>query len=341
MKVLNLIFIDVVMDIQNNYKKQIFSLHNQNFEELAMELYRFQSVQNPVYHQYQNILGIDYKKVTNIAGIPYLPAEFFRSHKIISKNCTVASVFESSGTTASQKSKHYVADLALYKHSLLSGFELFFSDPAAYVFVFLLPEYLENKSSSLLYMVNELASMSKYRKATFYKNNYDDLFKDLEQLKNKGEKIFLWGLTSALVDFFSEYKIDLSEGIILETGGMKGRKPELTRNELHAIISEASGVKSICSEYGMTELLSQAYSLEGGGFKTVPWMKILIRDMNDPFKILDVNETGCINVIDLANFYSCAFIATDDVGRLLSEETFEISGRLDHSALRGCNLMLV
>jgi hypothetical protein len=341
MIVLNLNFIEVVMDFQNNYKNKIFSLQNQNFDELALELYRHQSVENPIYRQYHELLGIDFLKIDNIARIPYFPIDFFKTHQVLCKNCTVDLIFESSGTSGMQRSMHYIHDQELYKSSFFTGFELFFGKPGEYVFVLLLPGYLENKSSSLLYMVKELAAGSKYHEAIFYLNDFEKLFDDLQVLKNNGEKIFLWGLTSALVDFFSNYKLDLNDAIILETGGMKGRKPELTRKEVHTIISKGSGVDYVYSEYGMTELLSQAYSMGDGLFKTVPWMKILIRDMNDPFNILDQNETGCINIIDLANIYSCAFIATDDIGRIFPDQLFEVTGRIDNSVLRGCNLMSI
>jgi Acyl-protein synthetase, LuxE len=341
MIMLNLIFIEVVMDFQNNYKNKIFSLQNQNFDMLALELYKFQTIENPIYQQYQKLMGIDYTKVTDIVHIPYLPIEFFKTHPVLCKNCTVDLAFESSGTTGMQRSKHYIHDQELYKHSLFKGFEYFFGKPEKYVFVFLLPVYLENKSSSLLYMAKELAASSKYQEASFYLNNFGKLFNDLQLLMQKGEKIFLWGLTSALTDFFTDYKIDLKDSIILETGGMKGRQTEFTRKEVHKIISDRSGVVNVYSEYGMTELLSQAYSLGDGLFKTVPWMKILIRDMNDPLNLLDQNETGCINIIDLANIYSCAFIATDDIGKTYPDQSFEVIGRMDNSVLRGCNLMTI
>ena len=329
------------MDFQNNYKNKIFSLQNQNFDTLALALYRFQSVENPLYQQYQKLMGIDYTKVADIAHIPYLPIEFFKTHQVLCKNCTVDLVFESSGTTGMQRSKHYIHDQELYKHSLFKGFEYFFGRPEKYVFVFLLPVYLENKSSSLLYMAKELAASSKYQEASFYLNDFEKLFNDLKSLIQKGEKIFFWGLTSALTDFFTDYKLDLKDSIILETGGMKGRLTEFTRKEVHKIISDGSGVGNVFSEYGMTELLSQAYSLGDGLFKTVPWMKILIRDMNDPLNLLDQNETGCINIIDLANINSCAFIATDDIGKTYPDQSFEVIGRMDNSVLRGCNLMTI
>jgi hypothetical protein len=329
------------MDFQNNNKYKIFSAQNQNFDELALELYRYQSAENPVYSQYHQLMGIDSSKVNSISQIPYLPVEFFRSHKVLCKNCTDDFFFESSGTTGMQKSRHYIHDQDLYRHSLLSGFRYFFGEPEGYIFVFLLPVYLSNPNSSLLFMTNELAAQSRYKKPRYYLDDFKKLFHDLNSFKTNGEKIFLWGLTSALADFFSEYKIDLTGSVILETGGMKGRQPELTRNEVHEIISEASGVNNICSEYGMTELLSQAYSMGGGIFNTVPWMKLLIRDMNDPFSILENEKTGCINIIDLANIHSCAFIATDDIGKIYSDQSFEVMGRLDYSDLRGCNLMFV
>lgn len=327
------------MDFQNNYKNKIFSLQNKNFAAAALELYQFQSSENPIYQQYQSLLGIVASKVTDISMIPFLPISFFKTHQVICNSCTVDVVFESSGTTGMQRSKHYVHDQQLYKSSLFAGFNYYFGKPEDFVFVFLLPVYLENKSSSLLYMAKELAASSKYNEASFYLNDFEKLFTDLQLLKSRGKKIFLWGLTSALVDFFTQYQLDLAGSIILETGGMKGRENELTREEVHKIISNGSGVGSIYSEYGMTELLSQAYSLGDGLFKTVPWMKILIRDINDPLSLLNHDESGCINIIDLANIYSCAFIATDDVGKTYSDQSFEVIGRMDNSVLRGCNLM--
>jgi len=329
------------MDFKINYKNKIFNLQNQNFDKLALELYRFQSIENPLYNEYQKLLGIDYTKVTDISAIPYLPVGFFKTHKVLCKNCTDDMFFESSGTTGMQKSRHYIPDQDLYKLSINNGFKSFFGNSEEYVFVFLLPVYLENKFSSLLFMTNELTERSKYRQASFYLDNYEKLFFHLQTLVNKGEKIFLFGLTRALVDFFSQYKLDLKDAIIMETGGMKGQETELTRNELHEIIKKGSGVNCVCSEYGMTELLSQAYSLSNGIFKTVPWMKVTCRDIYDPLMSLQSGESGCLNIIDLANIFSCAFIATDDTGKTFNDGSFEVTGRLDNSELRGCNLMAV
>jgi hypothetical protein len=329
------------MDFQNNYKNRIFGLQNQNFDELVLELYRYQSTGNNLYREYQKLLGVDYSKITDISQIPYLPVDFFKTHKVLCNNCTDDVFFESSGTTAMQKSKHYLPDQDLYKRSINQGFDIFFSKPVDYVFVFLLPVYLENKFSSLLFMTNELAVRSKYKKADYYLDNYEKLFVDIQALVKEGEKIFILGLTRALVEFFSRYQLNLKDAIIMETGGMKGQETELTRVELHEIIKKGSGVESVCSEYGMTELLSQAYSYSNGIYKTVPWMKVTTRDINDPFMPLNEGETGCLNIIDLANIYSCAFIATEDIGKTYADGSFEVTGRLDYSDLRGCNLMSV
>lgn len=323
-------------------ENKIFNISSDyDFNELALEIFHFQYENNIVYKQFVDFLNIDILKVVHYTQIPFLPVEFFKSHKVISGNDVSEVVFTSSGTTDVQTSKHYVSDIELYESSFLRDFEFFFGSPKEMVILALLPSYLEREGSSLVYMANKLISESNRSESGFYLNEYSELHSLLLSLRAQKQKVILLGVTYALLDLAEQFPIHFPELILMETGGMKGKRKELIRDELHTKLKNAFGVSQIYSEYGMTELLSQAYSVGGGIFSTPPWMKILIRDVNDPLSMLAAGKAGGINVIDLANIYSCSFIATQDLGKVGLNDTFEILGRFDNSDVRGCNLMVV
>ncbi|WP_190810009.1 acyl transferase [Flagellimonas sp. S3867] len=320
--------------------QQIFSISSQaEFEELAIKVFTFQFQNNPTYKTYCTYLNKSPENVQRVADIPFLPIEFFKSHKIISSDKTPEVVFKSSGTTSGNTSKHFVIDMALYQQSFLKGFTKFYGPVEDYCILALLPSYLEREGSSLIYMVNDLIQQSKHSGSGFYLDNLNDLCKKLIQLQHKGTKTLLIGVSFALLNLAEQQPMAIPNTIIMETGGMKGRRKELIREELHNILQTAFHVPKIHSEYGMTELLSQAYSQGNGLFQCPPWMKIITRDTEDPLGMQPHGKTGGINVIDLANVYSCSFIATQDLGKVYPDGTFEVLGRFDHSDIRGCNLM--
>ncbi len=319
-------------------------LSARNFEELALEVFEFQAVNNQVYADYLRFLGVDFTRVDRLENIPFLPIEFFKTHRIITRYYDLPDDrflrFRSSGTTGMTRSTHYIYIPELYEKSFLTAFEMFYGSVRDYVILALLPSYLERGDSSLVYMVNRLIELSASDHSGFYLYNHEDLYQKLLLLRDSGRKTVLFGVSFALLDFAEKYRLDFPDLIVIETGGMKGRKKEMVRDELHDILKEAFGVPAIHSEYGMTELLSQAYSRGGGKFFTPPWMRVMIRDMNDPFEMLPSGRSGGINIIDLANVYSCAFIETKDIGRVDNDGSFEVLGRFDNSDLRGCNLMI-
>ena len=320
-------------------KNKIFTLRSDSdFNAAALEIFHFQYAQNQVYHQYVDLLRTKIDEISHYSKIPFLPVEFFKSQKIICRDALPEKVFLSSGTTGSQVSKHYVADLSIYEKSFLSGFELFYGNPEQFIILALLPSYLERKDSSLVYMAGKLIELSKNPYSGFFLQNYDALIEIIS--RSTGQKVFLLGVTYALLDLAENYTIPPLNGIIMETGGMKGRRKEIIREELHDILCKGFQVQEIHSEYGMTELLSQAYSKGNGIFKSPPWMKVLIRDTNDPKSLAGDNKTGGVNIIDLANIQSCSFIATQDLGKTHNDVSFEILGRFDNSDIRGCNLMI-
>ncbi len=308
------------------------------FNDFAINIFHYQYSNNPVYQEFVNFHLSNINRIDHYSQIPFLPIEFFKTHKVLCNNCKTEKIFTSSGTTGSKVSRHYISSLNIYEQSFSTCFRLFYGDPEQYVILALLPSYLEQKGSSLVYMVEKLIEQSKNKDSGFYLNNYDELVEKLKVLRHK--KIILFGVTYALLDIAENYELDLANLIILETGGMKGRRKEIIREDLHQVLCERFNLQNIHSEYGMTELLSQAYSKGKGVFETPPWMKILIRDTNDPKTILGSGVTGGINMIDLANIYSCSFIATQDLGRIQSNGTFEILGRFDESDIRGCNLLV-
>ncbi|NNL09103.1 MAG: acyl transferase [Croceitalea sp.] len=320
--------------------KTIFNITNTTeFETSAIQLFHFQYINNPVYREFCNRLKIDTAAVKDVNQIPYLPIEFFKTKRVVSGQNSPQVVFSSSGTTGSTSSKHYVTDITLYENSYRKTFELFYGTITDYCVLALLPSYLERSGSSLIYMVNDLIFKSNHPDSGFYLDNLVALKSKIEQQEKRGQKTLLIGVSFALLDFVESFDLSLRHTIVMETGGMKGRRKELIRNELHQLLNKAFGTKTIHSEYGMTELLSQAYSLGEGIFECPPWMKVTTRDTEDPLSPQELGKTGGINVIDLANVYSCAFIATQDLGKVHYDGSFEVLGRFDHSDIRGCNLM--
>ena len=322
-------------------KNRIFQISSADeFNQLAMEIFRYQAAFNITYRDYLKILEINTSAITRMEEIPFIPLELFKSHKIITGNSRPLLKFESSGTTGNSKSKHHIIDPGLYASSFEKCFSLFYGSPDRYSILSLLPSYLERKNSSLVYMVNGLIRMSKHKSSGFYLNNLSELSETLKKLESEEQPVILLGVSFALVRLAEKFPMHLEHTIIMETGGMKGRQEEMIREVLHRILSEAFHVNEIHSEYGMTELLSQAYSKGHGLFQTPPWMKILIRDTYDPFTWLPAGISGGINIIDLANLYSCSFLATQDIGRINPSGSFEVLGRFDNSDIRGCNLMI-
>ncbi|CAA0235333.1 putative acyl-protein synthetase [Tenacibaculum maritimum] len=323
-------------------QNKIFNIkNNSQFTQAALEIFKHQFTNNKVYRSFCDLLYIHPSDVKKIEEIPFLPIQFFKTKKIISSQEEIQATFTSSGTTGKNISKHLITDLSWYTTSYLKGFEYFYGNIEEYAILALLPNYLERKGSSLVHMTNDLINRSKHPESGFYLNNLGELAKKLKNLDQNGQKTLLIGVSFALLDLIENHQFDLKNTIIMETGGMKGRRKELIRNELHEILSKGFGVQKIHSEYGMTELLSQAYSNGNGIFTCPPWMKILTRHTDDPLTILTSERSGGMNVIDLANYNSCSFIATQDLGKNHSDGHFEIIGRFDNSDIRGCNLMVL
>ena len=321
--------------------RNIFAIETfDDFEKVSISIFRHQAKNNLVYKKFLSHLNIDINSVKNSKEIPFLPVQFFKSHKIISSTDKVKLLFSSSGTTGNLTSKHYLTDVSLYEKSYLSAFEHFYGKISNFTVLALLPSYLERSDSSLVYMVNDLIIKSQKPKSGFNLDNLTELKDTLLELEAHNDKILLIGVSFALLDLIEEYSFELKNTIVMETGGMKGRRKELIRNELHQKLKDGFGVSTIHSEYGMTELLSQAYSKGNGIFNTPPWMKILIRDPENAMEIIPHEKTGGINIIDLANINSCSFIATQDLGRTYANGSFEVLGRFDNSDIRGCNLLI-
>ena len=319
---------------------EIFNIKTASqFDDIALKVFKFQFENNAVYRSFCDLLYKHPADVKQISDIPFLPIQFFKSHEVLSSKKPIEKVFTSSGTTGSVTSKHLVTDLNLYEESYNKGFNHFYGTIENYVVLALLPSYLERDGSSLIYMVNDLIIQSKQSESGFYLNNLEDLAKTLHQLEAKKQKTLLIGVSFALLDLVEQFQFQLSHTIVMETGGMKGRRKEIIRQELHSILSSGFGVSEIHSEYSMTELLSQAYSKGNGVFECPPWMKVLTRDTEDALTLQRPNKTGGINIIDLANRNSCSFIATQDLGKVYANGSFEIIGRFDNSDIRGCNLM--
>jgi Acyl-CoA synthetases (AMP-forming)/AMP-acid ligases II len=331
----------MMLDLQD-LQKRVFNIKNlEDFCETALDIFDYQYNNNSVYKNFVNNLHKDRPEINTLYDIPFLPVEFFKSHKIITGNLPVVKIFESSGTTVTTRAKHYINNLYLYEESFLRTFKMFYGNPEEYLIAALLPSYIEREGSSLIYMTEYLINKSKNFLSGFYRNNVEDLITTINKAKSEKQKILLLGVSFALLDLAENNSPDLSEVIVMETGGMKGRRKELTRFELHSILKKRLSVPFIHSEYGMTELLSQAYSKMDGIFYCPPWMKIIIRDPMDPLALYkDPVSTGGINIIDLANFNSCSFIATGDLGKLHEDGGFEVLGRFDNSDIRGCNLLV-
>ena len=320
-------------------QKEIFDIKNDSdFEELALSIFDYQMESNSIYAPYAALI-LKGKAPNNIFEIPFLPISFFKTEQIICQGRAVEEVFLSSGTSGDQ-SKHLVSDISLYRESYLKAFELFYGDITQYCILSLLPNYREREGSSLIYMVDDLISKSKHEQSGFYLNDYESLSKRLQKLEKEGQKTILFGVSYALLDLAEQFPQKLEHTIIIETGGTKGKRKEMLKEELHQNLKAAFSLEVIHSEYGMSELLSQSYSNGEGIFKSPPWKKVLIRDTNDPLSIIGDNKTGGINIIDLANIYSCPFIATQDLGKTFDDGTFTVLGRFDNSDLRGCNLLL-
>ena len=311
------------------------------FEKIALKIFRFQYENNTVYREFCELLKVEKGSVKSLQQIPFLPIQFFKSHEIVSNSEPIQETFTSSGTTGMITSKHLITDIRLYEESYRNAFSEFYGNIEDYTVLALLPSYLERSGSSLIYMVKDLIELSNNSNSGFYLNNYDELISKLIELDSLGQNVILIGVTYALLDLIEKQKFQLKNTIIMETGGMKGKRKEIIREELHEILCKGFGVTSIHSEYGMTELLSQAYSLGDGIFECPNWMNILIRDTEDALTYVATGKTGGINVIDLANINSCSFIATQDLGKKYPNNSFEVLGRFDNSDIRGCNLMVL
>lgn len=312
-----------------------------DFEQLALEIFRYQYAQVPVYGEFCKQLAVAPEKVKSLEQIPFLPVDFFKTHRVSSKPEKAKLVFSSSGTTGASTSFHEVPEPAIYEQSFEKAFQYFYGDIRDYCVLALLPSYLERQGSSLVYMADSLIKASAHPDSGFYLHDLAGLQQKLVKLKAQGQKTLLLGVTYALLDLAEQFPTDFPELIIMETGGMKGQRKEMIREEVHAQLSTAFGVRKINSEYGMTELLSQAYSFGDGIFRCPPWMRILIREMNDPLSLAKAGQSGGINIIDLANIYSCAFIAVQDIGRSRADGSFEVLGRYDQAQIRGCNLLVM
>lgn len=326
----------------SDIESKIFEIKSDSdFKELAISVFQFQYENNSIYKSFVDSLKIKPESILEIQDIPFLPIEFFKTKSIICNEIKPDAIcFSSSGTTGQTISKHYVNSISVYEQSFTKGFQLFYGDIKDYCVLALLPSYLEREGSSLVYMANQLIKDSEHDLSGFYLNNLDELVETIFELKKQNQKTILLGVSYALLDL-ADKNVQLNENfIVMETGGMKGKREELTKEALHNTLKENFKIKTIHSEYGMTELLSQSYSIENGIYKTVPWKRILVRDVNDPFSYVTFGKTGGLNVIDLANIYSCSFIETKDLGKLHSDNSFEIVGRFDVSDLRGCNLLI-
>ncbi len=327
--------------MQKPQQQHIFSIQTpQQFEQAALQVFQYQAIHNPVYAAFVNGLGVSFEHVQSLAQIPFMPVEFFKSQPVITEQQEPQVTFTSSGTTGVITSRHLVADVSWYEHSFRQAFELFYGPVNNYCILALLPSYLERQGSSLIYMADDLIKQSQHPDSGFFLYNHADLYQQLLKQQQSGQPTLLIGVTFALLDFIDSYQLNFPELIVMETGGMKGRRKEMIREELHECLHRGFGVAAIHSEYGMTELLSQAYSKGNGIFNCPPWMRIITRDTNDPLQLLGTSATGGINIIDLANLNSCSFIATQDLGRVYPDNSFEILGRFDNADIRGCNLLV-
>ena len=341
----------------DNQRDRIFNVNEGNFEDLALEIFQFQYRHNSIYRTYVDMLKFNPREINKLPDIPFLPIQFFKTHLVKTTDFEPVYEFQSSGTTQTINSRHFIGDIELYRQSFIRGFELFYGPVESWCIIGLLPSYLERQHSSLVFMVSELIRKSGHEQSGFYLYEYEKLHDTLKNLEQNKQKTLLIGVTFALLDFAKEYPFLLKHTVIMETGGMKGRREEIVRDEVQQLLKTKFQLDVIHSEYGMTELLSQAYSKGKGIFYCPPWMKVLIRDEEDPLSVQlavanrqpgsefthdsQLTTKGVINVIDLANIYSCSFIATDDAGKLYGDGGFEVIGRIDNSDIRGCSLMAI
>lgn len=321
-----------------SFVNNLFEVNAAGFNEAALAVCRFQYKENDVYNSFCKALKSDVEQLSTYQQIPFLPVSFFKTHKVVSTVFRPEAIFESSGTSQTIQSKHYVKNLNLYEASFFKTFELNYGKPDNWCILGLLPSYLERSHSSLVYMVKRLMDESQHPNNGFYLNEFDKLAETLTLLETNGQQTLLIGVTFGLLDFAENFQRQCYNTTIIETGGMKGRREELTREEVHQLLKRSFGVQTVHSEYGMTELLSQAYSKGNGLFHCPPWMKVLVREEDDPL-LLKESGKGAINIIDLANIYSCCFIATDDIGEVFEDGSFRIIGRMDNSDIRGCSLL--
>lgn len=327
-------------DRRKQLAEKLFTISSEGeFEEVAMEVFFMQARYNEVYKKYIGLMGVSPSSISGVDEIPCLPVSLFRTQKILTSKSPAELVFRSSGTGGGIPALHYVADRGLYRRSLLKCFRLFYGDPSGYCILALLPSYLERGDSSLVFMVQTLIREGAHPESGFYLNDFGGLVSVLRRMESAGEKVLLIGVSFALLDLAEKHPLSLKNTIVMETGGMKGRRRELVREELHSVLRRGLAVGDVHSEYGMTELLSQAYSRSGGRFRSPPWMKVMIRDTRDPFTWLPAGRSGGVSIIDLANIDSCSFLETADLGRILPGGEFEILGRFDNSDIRGCNLL--
>jgi phenylacetate-coenzyme A ligase PaaK-like adenylate-forming protein len=324
-----------------SFKDRLKFVDENSFSDFSIDLFHFQLENNPVYQKYVRSLDINPESVEGPSEIPFMPISLFKYHKIKTLDWDPKFIFESSGTSGFRSSRHFIEDNNFYKDISSSIFTRIYGNPKDYIILALLPSYLERNNSSLVYMVNYLIELTGSEHSGFYLSNLSELYKKINFLQtSEVKKIMLWGVTFALLDFARNHALNMENMIIVETGGMKGRGEEIVRSDLHEQLFEKLKVSSIHSEYGMTELLSQAYAVDNGKFSCPPWMKVMAREINDPFCLVSAGQQGVLNIIDLANIHSCAFIATEDLGRVYYDGTFEVLGRLDNSDMRGCNLLL-
>ncbi|OYZ00071.1 MAG: acyl transferase [Sphingobacteriia bacterium 28-36-52] len=318
----------------------IFSVNESSFDDLCNTVFQFQYQYNPIYHKWVDLIDSLPTKRKIPQNIPALPISFFKEQRVTTGNWQEQKVFESSGTTGMVTSRHYLADLAIYEQAFIQGFERQYGSIKNWCVLALLPAYLERENSSLVYMANKMITMSNHTESGFYLYNYAELASKLTELELLGQPTLLLGVTFALLDFSAQFPLQLKHTVVMETGGMKGRGRELTRSELHKTLIGRLGLKNIHAEYGMTELLSQAYSKGMGRYYCPPWMKVFVRKEDDPFELL-TEGTGLIQIVDLANIFSCSFIATQDIGKLYEDGSFEVLGRMDHADIRGCSLLVL
>lgn len=321
-----------------SFKQKLLQADSNNFESLALEAFKYQASNNPIYEKYLKLLSINVSNVKSIAEIPFLPISFFKTQQIKTGYWEEQIIFKSSGTTGSVRSKHYTQDLEWYKRVSKTCFEQVYGPVEDYTIFALLPSYLEREGSSLIYMVEHFIQLAD-KHSGFFLNEYEQLIDKIQQAQQQHKKILLIGVSFALLELAENYSVNLRDSIVMETGGMKGRRKEMIRKDLHAILRNSFQVECIHSEYGMTELMSQAYASKNGQFLESPFIKILLRDLNDPFDVGRVRSGG-INIIDLANIHSCCFIETQDMGLKNDDDTFEVLGRVDNSEIRGCNLLI-